>query len=239
MLFAIAALSCTADAAKFSKKARKADRIIKKHVKALGGTNNLKAIESVRVRGYLEQGGFEIPFTLLMKRPNRSRMEMGIGGRDIIQAYDGKTAWWVNPFTGAGEPEIMPDEIAESMLRWVDFDGPLVGYKKKRHRVEYADEIKLETGKAHKIKLTLAGGDVWHVFIDSESYLEVKRTFMQTYEGRTNEVSTYFSHFKEIEGFMTPTMVKGDGLDGSPYTMTFEKFEFNVDVDDAQFRMNN
>ena len=211
--------------------------IIEKHIEALGGHRSIKALHSLRVQGRLDGQRFEVPFTLLMKRPNRSRIDLDVRGVSFILAYSGETAWWVSPLLGAFEPEEMPDEYAKVVLRWTDFEGPLVDYQRKRHRAEYVGEEKTEAGKAHKIKLTLAGGDIWHVYIDTETYLEVKRTFLQTFGDHTTEVTTYFPEFQTVDGVMLYRVVKGEGLDGSPYTMTFDTFDTNVEIDDASFNL--
>jgi outer membrane lipoprotein-sorting protein len=220
-----------------SPKAQKADKIIEKHVVALGGRENIDALRSLRIKGHLTGERFEVPFTLWMKRPNRSRMNIDVRGVNFVLAYDGETTWWVNPLLGVFQPKKMPGDYAKMVLRWTDFEGPLVDYKNKRHLAEYVGEVKTNTGKAHKIKLTLADGDVWHVYIDTETLLEVKRTFLQTFEDDTSEVTTYFPEFKTVNGVVLYRIVKGEGLDGSPYTMTFDTFEPNVEIDDANFSL--
>lgn len=214
----------------------RADRIIKKHVRALGGSK-LKSLEAMRATGHVEVQGMAVPFTLWRQRPNLSRMEMSFMGHEVIQAYDGKTAWWVNPLLGASEPTEMPEEFAQNMLRWTDFDGPLVDYKRKRHRVKYLGEERLDTGKAHKLRVTLRNGDVWHVYLDSETFLEVKRTYAQTYQGRTSTVDTYFSDFIEVDGVTAPRVIRGVGLGGDPYTMTFDSFDTKVKADRRRFEI--
>ncbi len=217
---------------------RKADRIIRKHIKARGGMKTIKAIENVKVTGYVQAEGLEVDFTLWLQRPNRGRMEVAIQGLEIIQAYDGEVAWWINPLAGASEPKEMPQAFARSLRRWIEFDGPLVNYKKKRHRVEYVGQQGLrEGGTAHEIKLTRADGEVWHVFVHTETYLEVMRTYQQTYQGDTTEVVTYFSDFTEVEGLKTPRVIEGLAITGTPFKMVFETIDTGVQIDRAFFTM--
>ncbi len=218
-----------------SPKQKKADEIIRKHVEAIGGMEKIKALKSLSADGVFKQAGLELPFTLWMKRPNRSRMDLEFHGQKFIQAYDGKTAWWVNPLFGAAEPTEMPKEYATPMLRWTDFDGPLVDYQQKRHRVEYEGEEQVGTARVYKIRLALFNGDVWHVYIDSKTYLEVKRAFQQTYGGRTKDVTTWIRRYATVNGVNVYSVVEGEGLDGSPYTMTFRSFKANPEIDDAKF----
>ncbi len=216
-------------------KALEADEIVKKHVEAIGGSKNIGALETLHAKGRLEQGGIELPFSLWMKRPNKSRVDVGPMGQVAIVGYNGKTVWWVNRLLGITEPTQMPEEYAKVVLRWTDFESPLVDYEKKGHRVEYEGEEKVEAGALHKIKLTLSIGDVWHVYIDGNTYLEVKRTFQQTYGGQSKEVTTWFRGYALVNGVNVYRVIEGEGLDGTPYTMTFLTFEANTPVGDARF----
>ncbi|MFQ5510828.1 MAG: outer membrane lipoprotein carrier protein LolA [Candidatus Krumholzibacteriia bacterium] len=219
-------------------RSRKADKIIRKHVKAMGGMENILAVDNMKVTGYMEIEGIEIDFTVWMQRPNRSRMEMSLPGLDIIQGFDGETAWWVNPLAGTGEPEEMPAALARELLRWTEFDGPLVNYKKKQHRVEYAGRQALGGGRtAHKIELTRKNREVWRVFIDTESYLEVMRTYETTIRGKAVEVTTRFSDFTQVEGLTAPRLIEGLAVNGSPYRMVFETFTAGEKVDKEFFSM--
>jgi hypothetical protein len=220
-------------------RSRKADKIIKKHIRALGGLKNIEAIDNMQATGYVETEGFEVDFKLWMQRPNRSRIEISIQGFDIVQAYDGETARWINPLAGAGEPKEMPQAFARAMIRWTEFDGPLVNYRKKRHRVGYAGERELDDGRtAYDIELTRANGEEWHIFIDTESYLEVMRTFEQTFEGKTTEVVIHFSDFTEVEGLRTPRVIEGLAITGTPFRMVFVSFNAGVPVDKEFFSIS-
>ena len=73
---------------------------------------------------------------MLAKRPNKSRTEFTVQGMTGMQAYDGKNAWMVMPFMGKKDPEAMPAEGTKLVAEESDFDGPLVDWKEKGHKVE-------------------------------------------------------------------------------------------------------
>ena len=218
-----------------SSEARKADEIIKKHIEAVGGMKNIKALKTLVAKGLLGQGAVELPFTVTMKRPNKSRVDVGPMGQVAVVGHNGKTVWWMNRLLGINERTEMPGEYAKAVLRWTDFESPLVDYEKKGHRVEYEGEEKTESGILHKIKLTLSGGDVWRLYIDGKTFLETKRTFQQEYGGQSKEVTTWFRGYTLVNGVKVYRVIEGEGLDGTPYTMTFISFEANTPVDDSRF----
>ena len=75
-----------------------ADQIVQKHVEAFGGVAKLNAIRTLVVTGKASiLGQTEAPLTIQVKRPNLLRLEMTFQGRKIVQAFDGVTAWTINP----------------------------------------------------------------------------------------------------------------------------------------------
>ena len=216
-------------------RAQRADEIIARHIVAIGGAAKIKALETLRARGRLEQGGVELPFTLWRKRPNKNRVEIGFKGVLFTLGYDGRTTWWVNPLLGVFEPGEVPKEYADAVVRWADFEGPLVDYKRKGHRVEYQGEQKTKSGVLHRIQLVHSGGEVWHVYVDAKTYLEVKRSFPQSYGGQSRETTTWFREYAAVEGVRVYRVIEGEGPDGTPYTMTLLSYEANTPVDDARF----
>jgi hypothetical protein len=215
---------------------RRAERIVKKHINAIGG-KSLKAINSVRVLGRVEVRDLEVSFTLWKQRPDLSRLEVSILGYDVIQAYDGETAWWVNPVLGAAKAEEMPADFARELIRWSDFDGPLVDYKKKRHKIKLVDEETLDTGSAYKLRIALHSGDEIYSYIDAVTYMEVKRTHTQTYQDKAITVDTYFSDFIEIDGVTTARVIRGIGFGTEPFIMRLETIDTDVEPDEARFGM--
>jgi outer membrane lipoprotein-sorting protein len=64
----------------------------------------------MKMEGSLAMGGMEFPGTVYSAAPNRQRVEVNVQGQQIVQAYDGETAWWINPFMGGADPQTMPAE---------------------------------------------------------------------------------------------------------------------------------
>jgi len=215
---------------------RKAEKIAQKHVEVIGG-DRFKSIEALRALGVVEVRGLTVPFTLWRQRPDLSRMEFSLMGNDVIQAYDGEVAWWVNPLAGATTPEVMPDDFAREMILWSDFEGPLVGYKQKRHKLKYMGKEELETGEAYKLRVLLSSGGEVVIYIDLETHLEVRRTHIQQSQGEPLMIHIYFSDFEEDAGVTSPRTIRGVGFGGEPFTMRFDTIDFDVAPDRTRFDM--
>lgn len=219
--------------------AQTVDELIAKNIEAKGGMAKLKAVKSMRQTGKMIGGqGMEFPFVLVSKRPKSTRIEFSFQGMTGMQVYDGKTAWMSMPFGGKKEPEVMPPDQAKDMEEQADFDGPLVDYKQKGHTVELLGKEQVEGADAYKLKVTLKSGDVRTIYLDAETYLEIKMESKRTVRGTEVEGEATMSDYKEVEGLMMPHVME-QGQKGSPMRqkLVIEKVEINPDIPDSLFAM--
>ena len=215
------------------------DEIVAKSVEARGGMDKLKAVKSIRSTGKMELGpGMEAPGTMFQKRPNMVRVEFTVQGLTAVQAYDGKSAWMIMPFTGKKDPEAMTADDTKEMEEDADIDGPLVDYKAKGNTVELLGKEKLEGTDAYKLKVTLKNGDVKTIYLDADSYLEIKEEGKRTVRGSEQEFESSLSDYREVEGVMFPFAVES-GPKGSQQKqkLTIDKIELNLPAEDSSFKM--
>ena len=219
--------------------AQTADEIINKHLQARGGKDKIKAVQSERMTGKLVMGqGMEAPLTMELARGNKMRMEFTLQGMTGVQAYDGKSGWSVMPFMGKTEPEKMSDDDIKQAEDQADMDGLLVDYKEKGHQVEYAGKEDVEGTPAYKLKVTKKNGDVVNVYIDAESYMNIKEAGKVKVRGQEIEGQTTFGDFKTVDGLVFPFSIeqKAQGGPGG-MVITISKVEVNPALDASRFAM--
>lgn len=219
--------------------AQTADELIAKNIQAKGGMEKLKAVKSVRATGKITGGpGMEFPFVMVNRRPNNTRLEFTFQGMTGVQAYDGKTAWMSMPFMGKKDPEVMPADESKMIQEQADFDGPLVDYKEKGNTVELVGKEQVEGADAFKLKVTLKNGDIRHVYLDAETYLELKMEARRMVRGTEIDGESLYGDYKEVSGMMMAHAMES-GAKGSPQRqkMTIEKIELNPDLADSLFVM--
>jgi hypothetical protein len=215
------------------------DELIAQHVKARGGMDKLKSVQTMRMSGRMTMGpGIEAPVSVEVKRPPAMRMEMQFQGLTAIQAYDGKSGWMIMPFGGRTDPQPMsPDDLkdAEDMA---DMDGVLVDYKSKGHSVEVVSKEKVEGTDAYKLKVKLKNGDERYVFLEAESFMEIRNEGKRKIRGSEVEVEASFGDFKEVGGIIYPHSIE-QAMKGNPQkqSITIEKIELNPTLDDTRFKM--
>lgn len=225
-------------------RAQTVEELIEKNLAARGGKDKITAVQSIRMSGKLNMGGqMEMPMTMELKRPDKMRMEMTIQGMTLVQAYDGENGWTIMPFGGKKDPEPMPADQRKSMREQADFDGVLVNYKEKGHQIDLVGKEELEGTSVYKLKVTRKEGDVTYVYLDAESYLEIKNTMRRVMNGRDVETEIVYSDYKPVEGFLYAhsmnMKVKGGEAAMLPpsVTMTFDKIEVNPSIGMDRFEM--
>jgi outer membrane lipoprotein-sorting protein len=215
------------------------DEVLAGNFKARGGLDKVKAVKTIRMTGRVALGpGIEAPFVIEQKRPNMMRMDITVQGMTIVEAYDGKTGWQLNPMQGRKDPEPLPEDSMKQVAEQADFDGPLVDARSKGHTVELLGKEKVEGSDAYKIKVTLKDGDVRYVYVDADSFLEVRTEGKTRIRGTDLESESSIGDYKEVGGLMFPHAIES-GQKGSAQRMkmTIDKVELDVPIDDARFRM--
>ena len=220
--------------------AQTADELIEKSIQAQGGREKIEAVKSARMTGKMTMGqGMEAPIVIETIDPNKFRLEMTFQGMTMIQAYDGKTGWQVQPFMGKTEPEAMNEQEQKAMEKQLENMDLLTKYKEKGHTVELVGKEELEGSPVYKLKLTKKSGEVSNLYLDAETYLLVKQTGKTQMQGQEIDTETILSDYKEVGGVLYPYSIqnKVPSMPGGVMTMTFEKIEPNPDIPASRFEM--
>lgn len=215
------------------------DEIIAKNAAAKGGMEKLSALQSARFSGKMSLGGgMEAPFTMTKKRPENTRLEFTIQGLTGIQAYDGSTGWMVMPFMGKKDPEAMSGDMLNAMKDEADFDGPFIDYAKKGNKVELLGKADVEGTPAYKLKLVTKQGNESTVYLDAETFLELKVESKRKVQGQEVESETSFGNYNEVDGLLFPYSIEMKQK-GAPagQSITIEKVELNPALADDLFHM--
>jgi outer membrane lipoprotein-sorting protein len=244
--FALAALSAALSASALSAQpapaapsapAPSVDAIVAKNLQAKGGEAKLKAVQSMRMSGRVTIQGMDLTMMIMTKRPNMSRQEMQLQDKKIVQAFDGITAWWINPLIGSETPQEMTGPQADLAKDQADFDGPLLDWKTKGHTVELVATEEVGGAKAHKLKVTKKSGKVQYLYLDADSGIDLKTTVQVPQGATTMTVETEMSDYRPVDGIMMPHALK-TSINGMPTgSIIVEKIELNVPIDEAQFKM--
>ena len=218
--------------------AQTAEELVAKNIQAKGGLDKIKAIQTVRMSGTQDGGGFKAAVSQENKRPNLVRETFSLQGMTAVQAYDGSSGWQIRPFGGRKDPELMGEDDLRGMLLDADFDGPLVDYAAKGNKIEYLGHDTVDGDDAYKLKVTLKNGDILYYYLDPDTYLEIRKEIQMFIRGSVQEFFVNLGSYKPVNGVMFPfsTASGPKGTDNPPST-TYDKIEVNAPVQEAGFAL--
>ena len=179
----------------------------------------------------------QLPFTLEMKRPRKSRLEIEFGGQTAVQVYDGTNGWKLRPYLNRNDAEPFTALEAKSEGAKAEMDGPLVDYAAKGTKVQLEAVEPVDGRDAYKLKLTMKSGDVQHIWIDEQSFLDVRVEGIPRHmDGRMRNVWVNQRDFRPVQGLMMPFIYESV-VEGFPQThkMTIQTVSVNRTIDDARF----
>ncbi len=201
-----------------------AAQIVEKNVAARGGRAAWAAVQAMSWKGKMGAGAStyatvspagklqtrtreeaQLPFTLEFKRPLKTRVELEVNGQRAVQVYDGEQGWKLRPYLGrSGWDPYTPEELKKAAAE-PGIDGLLIDYAAKGSRVETAGTDKVEDHDAYKLKVTLKNGQVRHVWLDGQSFLDIKVDGSpRRLDGKPRSVEIYLRDFKAVQGLMIP-----------------------------------
>ena len=211
------------------------EALLAKHYEARGGLDRLRALDDLVATGRMVIAGREIPFRLYRKRPRFYRLDLATTRGSRITACDGQVAWVFDPANDSGKAEFLSGEQGEGLLRQSYFDVVLIRYPDTGEGVFLAGIEDLDGAEAHRIEVDLPGGGHHSIFLDAESFLEVRRLVWADAADTPVEI-TY--EYGEVDGLPMPirqTVTKAAGT----MEYLFDKYEFEQPIDVGFFDAGN
>jgi outer membrane lipoprotein-sorting protein len=229
----------------FSATAQTAEEIVKKYFETMGGRSKWEAVKGLKMSVKLNQGGMEIPLSIVQLKDGRQLTTITFQGKEIKQGvYDGTTLWSHN-FVNMKAEKSDAETTANFKLDIGDFPDPFLNYKDRGLKIELLGKETVEGTETFKIKMTkkpvMVDGkpadNVVFYFFDTENYvLLMTEQEVKSGPGKGMTAQTKYSDFQEVGGIMMPfSMVQG--AKGQPgQTLTVTNIELNPTVADAEFK---
>ena len=213
------------------------DSIVADYVKARGGLDKIRAIQTLKQTGHaFAEGGREALVTRELQRPDKSRFEFTVQGVTAVFVANGKSGWKVSPLDGQMTPTPMSEEAVADAMEQADIEGPLVDWKAKGNKVELAGFEQVGGKNAYRLQITLKDGSVRYDYIDEVSYRHVRTDVDREVRGRTVHTSAIFSGHRMQSGVLFPTAVEMSAV-GRPQKLrvVVDKIEVNPKIPASRF----
>ncbi len=219
-------------------KAQTADEIVNKHIEAIGGKDKLKALKSIQMEGAVNVMGNEAPMTITLLDGKGYKSEVDFNGQKIVQAYNDKGGWMINPMMGANDPQPVPEEQYKMAKEQIYAGGAFLDYAAKGNKVELVGRENVNNVNAYKLKLTSADGAETVYYIDPTNYYISKVVKVLNMGGQSAELAINFSNYKKTDfGNTIPYTYETVLPQGFSMTSTIKKVDVNKEIDPKVFEM--
>jgi hypothetical protein len=199
--------------------AQDAQSLVTKNLEARGGGTVLAAIKSVSFEGKtIFPGDFELTYKETRARiggASESRVDLGLQGLDVVQAYDGHGGWKINPFQGRKDAERMSADEARSLADSGMLEGPLLAARNDGSRIDYLGRDDFDGTLAYKLKVTQKDGDEFVYWLDPDTFLEIKIDETRRIRGAQQTSESELGDYERVAGFYFPMSVES-WSQGSP-----------------------
>lgn len=225
--------------------AQTVDEILAKYFENTGGLDNWKKLQGLKMSAKVNQGGMEIPLTIVQLKDGRQATSISFQGKEIKQGvYDGSVLWNTNFMTMKAEKaDAEALEIFKSNLG--DFPDPFLNYKERGYKAELLGKETIDGTEAYKVKLTKKPitvdgkptDNITFYYFDAENYVPIM-TESEVKVGPNKGVvaQSKMSDYQDVNGFLFPFSLAEGAKGGQMQAITITAIEVNPKVDEASFK---
>ena len=214
--------------------AQSVDELVAKHIAARGGMAAIKAISTLKMTGTMRPGGFDVLLTFneTIARPGMVRIDATLQNLTVVQAYDGKDGWQIQPFQGRKDPEALSTDDTKTLQEEADFEGPLIDAKAKGATLENLGSVDIAGAPTYAIRATLRNGDQLTYYLDPAAMLTVRIETRQLVRGAETLTDTDFGDYETVNGVYFPFEI-ATGPKGATdlQRITYDRIVANTPVD--------
>jgi len=210
-----------------------ADQIVAKHIEAIGWKAAISQVKSLTIESSTSVMGNDAPTVTTVVDGVGYKNETDFNGTKIVQCYNDKGGWMVNPMAGAADPTPMPEDQYNQGKGQIYVGGPLYDYAAKGSKVESMGK----DGNAYKIKLTSKENTETIFLIDATSYMVTSVQGKAKMQDQDVDITTKFSDYRKTDaGYMIPYAIDID-LGQFQLSVAVKKVELNKTIDPEVFQM--
>ena len=223
-----------------SASAQSLDDIINQYIAARGGIDKFHSIISISFEGTREMMGNEVQVKVTKIQGKLSRTDFEFGGNMGYTIITPDKGWAYIPMR-SDKPDPIPEDRLKSMQNELDIAGPLVDYKSKGYQATLQGKETINGKECYKIQLNAVDGKESLYFIDTKTNLLLQSRQTAESNGRNTgkedqETITNYSDYKDFGGVLFPQTIGTKGAGMGAGSMTFDKIEVNISVDEKLYK---
>jgi len=176
---------------------------VSQYVKAAGGSRALAKIQTLTLEGtFTGSDGKAGTFTFDTKLPNRYYLELLVGEKNLIEAYNGKSAWHE---TAAGEiGTLVGGDGLQLEAAAQYYNSRLLNPKKSKMALALVGHAQVRGKDALQLEVTSVTGVKREVFFDPQTHLIMKEA--ATVGGVEEEI--LYDEYRAVDGVQLPHKIE-------------------------------
>jgi hypothetical protein len=216
--------------------------LLAKNLAARGGPGKLAAISSIQFNGKLiVPGDYELTYRETRRRARGAALyQSSIQGLTLVQGFDGRVGWRINPFEGRRDAERMSEDETRALAEDATIDGPLLSSRSGGSTVTYLGREDFEGTNTYKLRVREQSGAQYMYFLDPDTYLEIKVVETRELRGARQVTATEFGDYELVDGVYFPFEIESGPLDSAPaqhQKILIESARTNLPLTDTMFAM--
>ncbi|SMD35933.1 hypothetical protein SAMN04488029_2615 [Reichenbachiella faecimaris] len=179
------------------------DKILEAHFEAQG-QENLMAMRSIFMK-VREMDGFTEGkvYQITKKAPSKIRIEGIYNEQTFVNAFDGKTAWTIAPWTGVQVAQLMTERERDLFLMNAGIGSPLYDHG-LGHVLEIIGSERADDANHYVIRSTMPSGFFVDYLVDKKDHLIHLARIYEEDEPEKVEREVIFKNYKNLGGVSIP-----------------------------------
>ncbi len=217
------------------------EQIVEKNVAARGGLDAWRKVQTMVWDGYVETDDPTAPiahFVYEWKQPNKMRSEITVAHEKTLRVFNGAVGWKVLP-SDTGAPMLRRYSRSElrSALDAQGIEGLLIDHQARGVEVALDGIDQIEGRSAYRLNATLRSGAKRRVWVDAQTFLEVKfERELNTTRRHPAPAPVYYRSYQRVDGLLVPRTIESEPREGTPVrTMVIENVSLGLSLSDAHF----
>lgn len=154
--------------------AQSLDKILTKHYEAVGqnARNQLRSM-FLEVKEINELND-EKNYSIILKKPNKIRIEGVWEGQNYISAFDGVRAWTIAPWTGVTIPQLMTFDETDDIRAIDGINSPLFDFQQNLDDIDLKGQVKIDDDSYHILRVNSIEKPVMDYYLNTKNNMLYK-----------------------------------------------------------------
>jgi hypothetical protein len=211
-------------------------------VEARGGLTALKNVRTVVAEAVttmlLQQGSLPAVTTTYISYPDKFRVDAKVGPDQLVQIFNGGSAWEKSPKGVRDAPPAMRDDFADSVRR--DTIPLLVGAAEGRLQARaLADETRPDGSRVKVLEISGSRVEPVRFFVNDKNLIAGQVFSKPGPSGKPQRSEELFSDYRLVDGIQVPFQARLIQNGRAVLTRTITSVRFNSPVSDTLFARPN